>query len=194
MVVSHSVAPSSGTYRTFLINFAGGTDSIGFYFPRPILITSKKDHSNQADDNAVIMKLHQATTILSALLAAASSSYFQPASALEFGEFDDPGFSFGNGLSYGYGWNLNDLEQNVGLDSIFLGGVKFSDDGNWVCAVRSAQFQNAAIHCNELVRDPADGRYVSILMLFANHDEASDFVAGDVNQSPPSHTAFFSPA
>ena len=104
------------------------------------------------------MKLHQATTILTALVALSSSVCFKPVSAQqEFGAVADPGFSFGTGISYGYGW---DLQSFTGAVNQYIGGMRFSDDGNWLCAVRETKFAQAGMICDRIVRDPADGRYV----------------------------------
>ena len=115
------------------------------------------------------MKFHQAITVLTVL---SSSLCFQPVSA---NPVADPGFAYGNGMSYGYGWNMTALEDSIGGEYTYIGGIRFSDDGNWICAVRFAEYEEAGIYCNELVRDPADGRYDrvvlrSVILLFSSQN------------------------
>ena len=116
------------------------------------------------------MKLHQATTIITALVALSSSFCFKPVSAQqEFDALSDPGFIFGSGISYGYGW---DLQSFTGAVNQYIGGMRFSDDGNWFCAVRETKYAEAGMICDRIVRDPADGRYVlapKLLLVATSH-------------------------
>lgn len=70
--------------------------------------------------------------------------------------FNDP--SYGNGAV----WDVQGLSGIP--DTNYLGGIKFTDDGKFVCIVEDAE-QGADIYCFDVVRDPNSGAVTDIAQL-----------------------------